>query len=44
MPPTPGLLEAYAVRFDYLFSTLAQRRGFREYLARLPLPRAGTRH
>ncbi|MFE2972637.1 transposase, partial [Streptomyces sp. NPDC059340] len=33
-PPAPGPLEAYAARFDD-----AQRRGFREYLAGLLLPR-----
>jgi len=38
-PPAPGPLEAYAARFDDLFETLAQRRGFREYLAGLLLPR-----
>ncbi|MFD3488785.1 hypothetical protein [Streptomyces sp. NPDC058665] len=38
-PPAPGPLEAYAARFDDLFSALAQRRGFREYLAGLLLPR-----
>ncbi|MEU9540545.1 transposase [Streptomyces mirabilis] len=38
-PPAPGPLEAYAVHFDDLFETLAQRRGFREYLAGLLLPR-----
>ncbi|WP_329449480.1 transposase [Streptomyces sp. NBC_01724] len=38
-PPAPGPLEAYAARFDDLFSTLAQRRGFREYPAGLLLPR-----
>ncbi|MEU9411397.1 IS701 family transposase [Streptomyces sp. NPDC048281] len=38
-PPAPGPLEAYAVGFDDLFGTLAQRRGFREYLAGLLLPR-----
>jgi hypothetical protein len=38
-PPGPGPLEAYAVRLDDLFGTLAQRRGFREYLAGLLLPR-----
>ncbi|MDH6221572.1 SRSO17 transposase [Streptomyces pseudovenezuelae] len=32
-------MKAYAARFDDLFETLAQRRGFREYLAGLPLPR-----
>ncbi|ANZ21672.1 DDE superfamily endonuclease [Streptomyces noursei ATCC 11455] len=38
-PPAPGPMEAYAARFDDLFSTLAQRRGFGEYLAGLLLPR-----
>jgi hypothetical protein len=38
-PPAPGLLEAYAQRFDALFSSLAQRRGFRDYLQGLLLPR-----
>jgi hypothetical protein len=38
-PPAPGSLEGYAARFDDLFSSLAQRRGFREYLAGLLLPR-----
>ena len=38
-PPAPGPLEDYAVRFDDLFGTLAQRRGFREYLQGLLLPR-----
>nr|WP_281289089.1 transposase [Streptomyces cadmiisoli] len=38
-PPAPGPLEAYAVRLDDLFGTLAQQRGFREYLAGLLLPR-----
>jgi hypothetical protein len=38
-PPAPGPLEAYATRFDELFSSLAQRRGFRAYLAGLLLPR-----
>src|SRR5215212_2263944 len=37
--PAPGPLEDYAVRFDDLFGTLAQRRGFREYLQGLLLPR-----
>jgi hypothetical protein len=32
-------LEDYAARFDDLFGTLAQRRGFREYLTGLLLPR-----
>src|SRR2546430_7066307 len=34
-PVAPGPLEGYAVRFDDLFGSLAQRRGFREYLAGL---------
>ncbi|MEV6787674.1 transposase [Streptomyces sp. NPDC051098] len=38
-PPAPGPLEAYAAQFDDLFSTLAQRRGFRENLTGLLLPR-----
>ena len=38
-PPAPGPLEEYAARFDGLFSSLAQRRGFREYLQGLLLPR-----
>lgn len=38
-PPAPGPLEDYAERFDELFGTLAQRRGFREYLTGLLLPR-----
>lgn len=38
-PPAPGPLEAYAVLFDDLFGTLARRRGFREFLAGLLLPR-----
>ena len=38
-PPAPGPLEDYAARFDDLFGTLAQRRGFREYLQGLLLPR-----
>jgi SRSO17 transposase len=38
-PPAPGPLEDYAVHFDDLFGTLAQRRGFREYLQGLLLPR-----
>jgi SRSO17 transposase len=38
-PPAPGPLEAYAARFDDLFSHLAQRRGFRQYLAGLLAPR-----
>ena len=38
-PAAPGPLEAYAARFDDLFGSLAQRRGFREYLAGLLAPR-----
>jgi hypothetical protein len=38
-PSALGPLEAYAARFDDLLSTLAQRRGFRDYLAGLLLPR-----
>jgi hypothetical protein len=38
-PPAPGPLEPYAQRFDSLFSSLAQRRGFRDYLQGLLLPR-----
>src|SRR5918992_1510233 len=38
-PPAPAPLEEYAARFDELFGTLAQRRGFREYLQGLLLPR-----
>jgi DDE superfamily endonuclease len=38
-PSAPGPLEAYAQRFDVLFSSLAQRRGFRGYLQGLLLPR-----
>ncbi|MEW1552088.1 transposase [Streptomyces tsukubensis] len=38
-PPAPGPLEAYAARFDDIFTNLAQRRGFREYLGGLLLPR-----
>jgi hypothetical protein len=38
-PPAPGPLEGYAARFDDLFSHMAQRRGFREYLAGLLAPR-----
>jgi hypothetical protein len=34
-PPATGPLEDYAVRFDALFHSLAQRRSFREYLSRL---------
>ena len=42
-PPAPGPLEDYARRFDDLFRTLAQRRGFREYLPGLLLPRDRNR-
>lgn len=38
-PPAPGPLEAFAVQFDPLFHTLAQRQGFRTYLAGLLMPR-----
>jgi DDE superfamily endonuclease len=38
-PSAPGPLEGYAARFDDLFGSLAQRRGFREYLAGLLGPR-----
>jgi SRSO17 transposase len=38
-PPAPGPLEDYAQRFDVLFSSLAQRRGLRDYLQGLLLPR-----
>jgi DDE superfamily endonuclease len=38
-PPAPGPLEEYAARFDDLFTHAAQRRGFRDYLAGLLLPR-----
>ena len=38
-PPAPGPLEGYAARFDDLFGSLAQRRGFRGYLAGLLEPR-----
>jgi SRSO17 transposase len=38
-PPAAGPLEGYAARFDDLFASLAQRRGFREYLTGLLLPR-----
>jgi len=36
---SPGPLEDYAVQFDDLFGSLAQRRGFRDYLQGLLLPR-----
>jgi hypothetical protein len=38
-PPAPGPLEEYAVGFDEVFANVAQRRGFREYLQGLRLPR-----
>jgi hypothetical protein len=38
-PAAPGPLEEYAAQFDDLFCRLAQRRGFREYLAGLLAPR-----
>jgi hypothetical protein len=38
-PSAPGPLEGYAARFDDLFTHVAQRRGFREYLAGLLAPR-----
>ncbi|MEV1242749.1 transposase [Nonomuraea sp. NPDC050022] len=38
-PPAPGPLEQFAAHFDELFTHLAQRRGFREYLSGLLAPR-----
>src|SRR5918911_2007405 len=38
-PPAPGPLEEYAAQYDDRLGTLAQRRGFREYLQGLLLPR-----
>jgi SRSO17 transposase len=38
-PVPPGPLEEYAARFDDLFTRVAHRRGFREYLAGLLAPR-----
>ena len=38
-PPAPGPLEPYAQQFDPLLSSLAQRRGLRDYLQGLLLPR-----
>ena len=38
-PAAPGPLEEYAARFGDLFTRVAQRRGFREYLAGLLAPR-----
>src|SRR2546422_492126 len=37
--PAPGPLKDYAALFDPLFSDVAQRRGFREYVQGLLLPR-----
>jgi hypothetical protein len=37
-PAVPESLEGYAARLDDLFGSLAQRRGFREYLAGLLAP------
>ncbi|MFH9826423.1 transposase [Streptomyces bobili] len=37
-PPALGPLEVYAARFDDLFFSLPQRRGFREYLTGLLAP------
>jgi SRSO17 transposase len=38
-PPAPGPPEDYARHFDPLLSSLAQRRGLRDYLQGLLLPR-----
>ena len=38
-PPAPGPLEEYAAQYDAHLGSLAQRRGFREYLQGLLLPR-----
>jgi SRSO17 transposase len=38
-PPAPGPLEDYATQFDPLLASLAQRRGLRDYLQGLLLPR-----
>jgi SRSO17 transposase len=38
-PPAPGLLEDYAVHFDAVFHSLAQRHNFRTYLTGLLAPR-----
>ncbi|WP_254647682.1 transposase [Streptomyces sp. GbtcB6] len=43
-PPAPGPLEDYAARFDDLFFSLAQGRGFREYLAGLATPYTLAHH
>lgn len=42
-PAAPGPFEGYAARFDDLFSALAQRRGFREYLTGLLAPQERTK-
>jgi hypothetical protein len=39
LPPAPGPLEAYAVHFDPLLHSLAQRHSLRTYLAGLLAPR-----
>jgi len=39
LPTRAGPLEDYAARFDGLFGSLAQRRGFRDYVLGLLLPR-----
>jgi hypothetical protein len=38
-PPAPGPLEDYAIQFDPLLASVAQRRGFRDYLLGLLAPR-----
>jgi len=38
-PPAPGPLEGYATQFDPLLARVAQRRGLRDYLQGLLLPR-----
>ena len=38
-PLAPGPLEQFAAKFDSLFASFAQRRGFRDYLQGLLLPR-----
>ncbi len=42
-PVAPGPLEGYAARLDDLFGSLAQRRGFRGYLAGVWPRGTGTR-
>jgi hypothetical protein len=39
VPRAPGPLEDHAAKFDGLFRSLAQRRGVRDYLRGLLLPR-----